>query len=194
MSSMEIFRLADSFIEACAHVQGKLVLYKLLLIHHISSLQILRTPDTRKILLKKTVAWLAPYWGLVDNVTDQWKDQVRLCCSVVASQVEELGQEACDYMPKLVHSYRAIQATPRLAKKNLSLLFPTTYPFQSRPTTTEATFDEALIEISAILAAMSSLPAMIHLDWQKDETAEFLFSILQVHISILDCEAFLVLG
>lgn len=190
MSSMEIFRLADSFIEACAHVQGKLVLYKLLLIHHISSLQILRTPDTRKILLKKTVAWLAPYWGLVDNVTDQWKDQVRLCCSVVASQVEELGQEACDYMPKLVHSYRAIQATPRLAKKNLSLLFPTTYPFQSRPTTTEATFDEALIEISAILAAMSSLPAMIHLDWQKDETAEFLFSILQVHISILDCEAF----
>ncbi|KAF1360069.1 hypothetical protein EJ07DRAFT_155534 [Lizonia empirigonia] len=190
MSSMEIFRLADSFIEACAHVQGKLVLYKLLLIHHISSLQILRTPDTRKILLKKTVAWLAPYWGLVDNVTDQWRDQVRLCCSVVASQVEELGQEACDYMPKLVHSYRAIQATPRLVKKNLSLLFPTTYPFQSRPTTTEATFDEALIEISAILAAMSSLPTMIHIGWQKDETAEFLFSILQVHISILDCEAF----
>ena len=190
MSSMEIFKLADSFIEACADVQGKLILYKLLLIHHISDLQIFRTPDTRKILLQKTVTWLAPYWGQVENVTDQWKDQVRLCCSVVASQVEELGQEACDYMPKLVHSYRAIQAVPRSAKKSLSLLFPTTYPFQSRPTTTEASFDEALVEISAVLAAMSSLPTMIHMDWQKEETAEFLFHVLQVYISILDCEAF----
>ncbi|KAF9698431.1 hypothetical protein EKO04_003507 [Ascochyta lentis] len=190
LSSLEIFKLADSFIEACADVQGKLVLYKLLLIHHISGLPIFRAPDTRKILLKKTVAWLAPYWGQVENVTDQWKDQVRLCCSVVASQVEELGQEACDYMPKLVHSYRAIQATPRPIKNSLSLLFPTTYPFQSRPTTTEATFDEALIEISAVLAAMSSLPTMLHLDWQKEETADFLFSVLQVYISILDCEAF----
>ena len=190
MSSMDIFKLADSFIEACADVQGKLVLYKLLLIHHLSSLQVFRVPDTRKVLLQKTVAWLAPYWGQVENVTDQWKDQVRLCCSVVASQVEELSQEACDYMPKLVYSYRAIQATPRPVKKSLSLLFPTTYPFQSRPTTTEATFDEALVEISAVLAAMSSLPTMIHLDWRKEETAEFLFCVLQVYISILDCEAF----
>ncbi|KAJ4336726.1 Deoxycytidine kinase 1 [Ascochyta clinopodiicola] len=190
LSSLEIFKLADSFIEACVDVQGKLVLYKLVLIQHISSLQIFRTPDTRKILLKKTVAWLAPYWGQVGTVTDQWKDQVRLCCSVVASQVEELGQEACDYMPKLVHSYRAIQTTPRPIKNSLSLLFPTTYPFQSRPTRTEASFDEALIEISAVLAAMSSLPTMMHLDWQKEETADFLFSVLQVYISILDCEAF----
>nr|GFD58874.1 hypothetical protein [Tanacetum cinerariifolium] len=83
--------------------------------------------------------------------------------------VEELGEEACDYTPKLVHSYRAIQSTPRLAKRSLSLLFPTTYPFQTRPTTTEAPFDEALVEISAILAAMSNLPTMIHLDCPKDE-------------------------
>ncbi|KAF3047962.1 hypothetical protein E8E12_001824 [Didymella heteroderae] len=190
MSSMDIFKLAEGFIDACAEVQGKLVLYKLLLIHHISGLEIFRAPDTRRVLLKKTVTWLSPYWGHVDNVTDQWKDQVRLCCSVVASQVEELGQEACDYMPKLVHSYRAIQSTPRPAKKSLSLLFPATYPFQTRPTTTEATFDEALVEISAILAAMSSLPTMIHLESQKEDTAELLFQVLQVYISILDCEAF----
>ena len=92
--------------------------------------------------------------------------------------MEELGQEACEYMPKLVDSYLAIQATPRPAKKTLSLLFPTSYPFQSRAATTEAPFDEAMAEISAVLAAMSSLPALIHLDWTKDDTAEFLFSIL----------------
>lgn len=190
MPSMDVFKLAASFIESCSRVQGKLVLYKLLLVHHLSELQIFRTPDVRRLLLANTVQWLAPYWGKVETVTDQWKDQVRLCCSVVASQVEELGQEACEYMPKLVDSYRAIQATPRPAKKTLSLLFPTTYPFQSRPTTTEAPFDEAMAEISAVLAAMSSLPSLIHVDWPKDETAEFLFSVLQVYISILDCEAY----
>ncbi|KAH7392512.1 hypothetical protein BKA66DRAFT_607037 [Pyrenochaeta sp. MPI-SDFR-AT-0127] len=190
MPSMDVFKLAASFIESCSRVQGKLVLYKLLLVHHLSELQIFRTPDVRRMLLANTVQWLAPYWGKVETVTDQWKDQVRLCCSVVASQVEELGQEACEYMPKLVDSYRAIQATPRPAKKTLSLLFPTTYPFQSRATTTEAPFDEAMAEISAVLAAMSSLPTLIHVDWPKDDTAEFLFSVLQVYISILDCEAY----
>ncbi|KAF1917152.1 C2 domain in Dock180 and Zizimin proteins-domain-containing protein [Ampelomyces quisqualis] len=188
--AMEVFKLAESFIESCAAVQGKLILYKLLLIHHLSNLQIFRTPEVRRLLLSNTAKWLAPYWGKVDEVTDQWKEQVRLCCSVVASQVEELGQEACEYMAKLVDSYRAIQATPRPAKKTLSLLFPTTYPFQSRPVTVASTFDEALAEISAVLAAMSTSPALVHLDKTKDDAPEFLFSILQVHMSILECEAY----
>ncbi|KAF2023908.1 hypothetical protein EK21DRAFT_79883 [Setomelanomma holmii] len=179
MPAIDVFKLTESFIESCAGVQGKLVLYKLLLIHHLSDLQIFRTPEVRKLLLVNTSNWLAPYWGKVDHVTDQWKDQV-----------EELAQEACDYLAKLVDSYRAIQATPRPPKKTLSLLFPTTYPFQSRPVAKETTFDEALAEISAVLAAMSSSPALVHIDKTKDDTAEFLFSVLQVYISILDCEAY----
>ncbi|KAH7075434.1 C2 domain in Dock180 and Zizimin proteins-domain-containing protein [Paraphoma chrysanthemicola] len=190
MPAMDVFKLTQSFIESCAGVQGKLVLYKLLLIHHLSDLEIFRAPEVRQLLLVNTSKWLAPYWGKVDHVTDQWRDQVRLCCSVVASQVEELGQEACEYLAKLVDSYRAIQATPRTAKKTLSLLFPTAYPFQSRPVAKETTFDEALAEISAVLAAMSSLPALVYLDKTKDDTPEFLFSVLQVYISILDCEAY----
>lgn len=190
MPAKDVFSLAASFIASCADVQGKLILYKLLFIHHLSDLQIFRTTEVRRMLLASTVQWLAPYWGNVETVTDQWKDQVRLCCSVVASQVEELGQEACDYMPKLVESYRAIQATPRPAKTTLSLLFPTTYPFQQRTAASAAPFDEAMAEISAVLAAMSGLPTLIHLDWPKDDQAQFLFSVLQVYISILDCEAY----
>ncbi|KAF2829927.1 hypothetical protein CC86DRAFT_317299 [Ophiobolus disseminans] len=190
LPAMDVFKLAEGFIESCADVQGKLILYKLLLVHHLSDLQIFRTPEVRRLLLISTAKWLSPYWGKVEIVTDQWKDQVRLCCSVVASQVDELGQEACEYMSKLVDSYRAIQATPRLAKNTLSLLFPTAYPFQSRPATTESTFDEALAEISAVLAAMSNLPALVYLDKSREDTPEFLFSILQVYISILDCEAY----
>ncbi|KAJ4297633.1 Deoxycytidine kinase 1 [Kalmusia sp. IMI 367209] len=190
MTPMEILKLASSFIESCATASGKLILYKLLLIHHVGGLDLFKTPDTRRVLLSNIAKWLAPHWGKIEQVTDQWKDQVRLCCSVVASLVEELGQDACEYIPKLVDSYRAIQATPRPVKKNLSLLFPTTYPFPTRPTTTQAPFDEALIEISAVLAALSSLPIIIHLDWPKEDIASFLFSTLQVYISILDCEAF----
>jgi len=190
MPAMDVFKLTQSFVEACDGVQGKLILYKLLLVHHLSELQVFRAPEVRRLLLTGTVKWLAPYWGRVETVTDQWKDQVRLCCSVVASQVEELGQEACEYMSKLVDSYRAIQATPRPAKKTLSLLFPTAYPFQSRAATTESTFDEALAEISAVLAAMSNLPALVYIDKTAEDTPEFLFSILQVYISILDCEAY----
>ncbi|XP_014560301.1 hypothetical protein COCVIDRAFT_23539 [Bipolaris victoriae FI3] len=190
MPATEVFKLTAGFIESSSDVQGKLILYKLVLIHHLSDLQIFRPPEVRRMLLASTVQWLAPYWGRVETVTDQWKDQVRLCCSVVASQVDELGKEAPEYMPKLVESYRAIQATPRPPKKTLSLLFPTSYPFQTRPTTAEASFDEAMAEISAVLAAMSSLPSLLHPEWPKEETAEFLFSVLQVYISILDCEAF----
>lgn len=190
MPAKEVFSLAASFVESCSSAQGKLILYKLVLIHQLSNLQIFRTPEVRRTLLTKTVQWLEPYWGKIEEVTDQWKDQVRLCCSVVASQVEELGQEACDYMPKLVESYRAIQATPRPAKKTLSLLFPSTYPFQSKAASSEAPFDEAMAEISAVLAALSSLPTLIHLDLPKDEQAQFLFSVLQTYISILDCEAY----
>ncbi|KAF2866220.1 hypothetical protein BDV95DRAFT_215682 [Massariosphaeria phaeospora] len=190
MSSTDVLKLTSSFLESCAIAQGKLILFKLLLVYYLSELEIFKTSDTRRILLTSTVKWLAPHWGKTELVNDQWKNQVRLCCSVVASQVEELGQEACEYLPKLVDSYRAIQATPRSTKKSLSLLFPTSYPFPSRPTNTESKFDEALIEISAVLAAMSSLPTIIHLDWPKTDIADFLFSTLQVYISIMDCEAF----
>jgi dedicator of cytokinesis protein 3 len=190
MTAKEILEIASRFIDSASAAQGKLILYKLLLINHLTGLNVFKAPDIRRVLLSSTVKWLAPHWGKVEIATDQWKDQVRLCCSVVAAQVEELGQEACEYLPKLVESYRKIQETPRPAKQTLSLLFPTSYPFQSRPTTTEASFDEALIEISAVLAAMSSLPTIIHLDWDKEDMAEFLFSALQVYISILECEAF----
>lgn len=190
MSPMEILKLTSSFIDSCATVSGKLVLYKLLLIHHVADLDIFKVSDTRKVLLSNINKWLDPHWGMIEEVTEQWKDQVRLCCSVVASLVEELGQDACDYIPKLVYSYQAIQETPRSTKKTLSLLFPTAYPFPTRPTTTQAPFDEALIEISAVLAALCGLPINIHLDMPKEDLAAFLSSMLNVYISILHGEAF----
>ncbi|KAF2432136.1 hypothetical protein EJ08DRAFT_695933 [Tothia fuscella] len=191
MTPEEILECVINFVDSCANAQGKLVLYKLIMLQHLSQLDALKLPETRRQLRINTIRWLAPYWGKIDVVTDQYRDQVRLCCSVIASQVNELGEEACEHIPKLVDSYRAIQAAPRPRKKNLSLLFPTSYPFQSRPLSAPASdFDEALIEIAAVLAAITSLPTTLHFDMPEDELAEFLFSALQVYLSLLDGEAY----
>ncbi|KAF1991405.1 hypothetical protein K402DRAFT_450343 [Aulographum hederae CBS 113979] len=193
LSPESILELVVDFTDSCADAQGKLVLYKLVFIISLSQLDTFMLPAIRQQLMGHTVRWLAPHWGKTEYVTDLWKDQVRLCCSVVASQVNELGQEACEYIPKLVDSYRAIQAAqpmPRPEKKSLSLLFPTTYPFPSRPISSDAQFEEPLVEIAAVLAATTNLPINIHLDLPKPDLAEFLFSALQVYISILDGEAF----
>lgn len=186
MKPEEILDLAIGFVDSCSAVQSKLILYKLVLIIHLTQLEAFKQPRTKRRLLTHTVRWLSPYWGKTEQVTEQWKDQVRLCCSVVASQINEMGEEASEYISKLVDSYRAIQLVPRAPKKSLSLLFPTQYPFPSRPIVTEtSSFDEALVEISAVLAAITTLPISIHLDLPKTELAEFLFSALQVYISIL---------
>jgi hypothetical protein len=110
---------------------------------------------------------------------------------VVASQVTEFGEEACEHIPKLVDSYRALQGAPRTPRKALSLLFPASYPFQTKPLSKEnSDFDEAMVEIAAVLASITSLPIALGFDFPREDLAEFLFSALQVYISILDGEAF----
>jgi hypothetical protein len=119
-----------------------------------------------------------------------WKDQVRLCCSVLASQIEHLGPEIPDYIPKIIQSYLVIQAVPKKQKDRLSLLFPTTYPFPTRPITEEAAFDEALIELSAVLSALSNSPAGMQLELAEDDLHVVVENCLRVHMSILQGETF----
>jgi hypothetical protein len=193
MSPKEILDTAISFVDSCRNVTGQLILYKLVLIIHLSELDAINLPETKRQLRVNTVRWLAPYWGKEEVVTPNWKEQVRLCCSVVAAQVNELGEEGSDYFLKLVDSYRAIQVSERQPKKDLSLLFPTSFPFPKRPIAqpnTADNFDEALVEIAAVMAGITSLPSTLHIDMESSELAEFLFSALQVYISILDGEAF----
>lgn len=191
MTPEDVLDTVIGFVDACVNVSGKLILYKLVMIEHLFHLDALKLPETKRQLRTSTIQWLEPYWGKTEVVNDQWKDQVRLCCSVVASQINELGEEGCEHIPKLVDSYRAIQAAPRQPKKQLSFLFPNTYPFQNRQLAgSTCDFDEPLIEIAAVLAAITSLPSTLHFDMPRDELAEFLFSALQVYISILDAEAY----
>ena len=190
ISREQILLVAIDFMDACSDVKGKLVLYKLVLIINYSRSSLFSQPEDRQALTLNTVRWLAPHWGKTDDVTGQWREQVRLCCSVLAAQVEELGEEVSEYIPKIIDSYRAIQATGRHERETFSLLFPRTYPFPTKNITERPVFDEALIELAAILAAVSSIPTGLHLDLSEDDLAKFLMDDLQVHMSILSCDAF----
>ncbi|KAH0558484.1 hypothetical protein GP486_004860, partial [Trichoglossum hirsutum] len=190
LTAEEILHIAIDFMDSCAEVKGKLILFKLILIINFSRLKVFSNPESRQALTANTVRWLAPHWGQTTEITPQWRDQVRLCCSVLSVQVNELGEFASEYIPKIIDSYRTIEAAGREARHTISLLFPKTYPFPTKPIAGSPVFDEALIELSAILAAVSNLPTGILLDFQETELSEFLYNTLQVHLSILGCEAF----
>ena len=188
LTTEEILHIAIDFMDSCAAVKGKLVLYKLVLIISYAKLEIFSHPEQRSALSANTVRWIAPHWGHVDDVTDIWKDQVRLCCSILASQIEHLGPEIPDYIPKIIQSYLTIQAAPKKPKDRLSLLFPTSYPFPARPITEETPFDEALIELSAVLSALSNSPSGMQLELAEDDLHVVVVNCLRVHMSILQGE------
>lgn len=190
LSTEEILHIAIDFMDSCSLVKGKLVLYKLVLIINYSKLDLFSLPEQRAALSANTVRWIAPHWGRADEVSDLWKEQVRLCCSVLASQIDYLGSEIPDYIPKIIDSYLAIQQTTLKPKTRLSLLFPMSYPFPTKPITTPTVFDEALIELSAVLSALSNSPSGMQLELAEDDLGALIQNTLHVHMSILQGEAF----
>ncbi|RKF57737.1 Dedicator of cytokinesis protein 1 [Erysiphe neolycopersici] len=191
----EIVHVAIDFMDSCSAVKGKLILYKLILIINYSKLDIFSEKEQRKALCMNTVRWIEPLWEKTDEVEGQWRDQVRLCCSIVASQVQDLVNEIPDYIPKIINSFSQIlkAGSSLLSSEDntrFSLLFPTTYPFPSKPILRPSKFDEVLVELSAVLSAVSMQPAGIQLELAADEMAKILQDTLNVHLSILNCEAF----
>ncbi|KAI1426261.1 SH3 domain-containing protein [Xylaria sp. FL1777] len=191
LTTEEILHIAIDFMDSCALVKGKLVLYKLILIINYSKLDLFAQPEQRSALSANTVRWIAPHWGRTDEVTEQWRDQVRLCCSVLASQIHYLNSEIPDYIPKIVDSFLAIQSAQQKPKDRFSFLFPTSYPFPSKPLPgTPVDFDEPLIELSTLLSASSNSPNGMQLELSVDDITTVLKNTLQVHLSILEGEAF----
>lgn len=190
LTTEEILHIAIDFMDSCSLVKGKLVLYKLILIINYSKLDIFSHPEQRSALSANTVRWIAPHWGHTEHVTDLWKDQIRLCCSILASQVDHLGPEIPDYVPKIIDSYLCVQTMAKRPKSGLSLLFPTSYPFPTKPTTENVVIEEALVELSAILSALANSPSGMQLELTDDDLSLVLENTLLVHMSILQGEAF----
>ena len=190
MDPAEILEIATNLLDACGHAHGKLVLYRLVLILNYSRMDIFKTAEVRTTFIGNTFRWLAPCWGEVPEVTEQWRSQVRLCCSVVAAQMAELDEDICQYVPKLVESYTALQTVRREPKRTFSMLFPASVPFPFKPTPASTDVDEAMLEVSALLAAALTTQQKLYFDANEIDVPSVLMQALRVGQSILSCEAF----
>ena len=190
----EISRIAVNFMDSCRDVHGKLILYKLVLLQNYTNLECFQSSEANRDLVLNTVKWLAPYWGLTDDPTEQWREQVRLCCGVLSTQIQNrdhsLGSEFYNFMPKIVGSYCSISEVGVTEKTTLSTLFSKQYPFQVRPIPTPTRFDEALVELAAVMAAVTKMPFPSTKSLQGTDVEGFLLQALRAHMSVLSCEAY----
>jgi dedicator of cytokinesis protein 3 len=190
-SADEVIRIATKFMDSCEAVKGKLVLYRIILVLNYAQIdELWRPPAERQKLIVNCVRWLSPYWGETDRITEQWREQVRLCASVVAEFLKEPTSALYDFMPKIVTSYCTIKASGLAEKSSLSLLFSKTYPFSSRPTNTKETFDEALLELAALMSSISSISSASASTVPNQELSRYILSTLNAQLSIIECGAY----
>ncbi|KAL8947516.1 MAG: hypothetical protein Q9222_006211 [Ikaeria aurantiellina] len=156
-SEDEVYQIVSSFIDACSGVQGKLILYKLLLILHLSERSVFTQTEVQKKFSGSIEAWIEPYWGVSKDSQSQWRDQTRICCSIIARQSEEFGLDVSRFFLKVIESYASTLVSGRNRKQATAfeLLFPVSYPFPTRPMLQNDKFDEPLVELTALLAQCS---------------------------------------
>ncbi|KAJ5911696.1 uncharacterized protein N7473_000999 [Penicillium subrubescens] len=186
----EMIMIALSFMDSCKDVTGMLVLYKLVLIQSYTQFEIFASGDERQTLISSCVGWLTPYWGSTTSVSDQYRDQVRLSSAIVAQLLTQSHPQLYDFMPSIVASYCAISAEGVDETEYLSLLFSKSFPFQVKVSKTPQRFDEALVELSAIMAAISKIVSPKTPNLNELELATFVGQALEAHNSIIDCEAY----
>lgn len=190
LTKEEIINIAVSFMDSCEDVKSMLILYKLVLILNYIRLPLFESPKDREALFSHCVDWLSPYWGRTDDATDQYRDQVRLCSSIVAEQLKHPSPEMYAYMPKAVASYCALVADGVEGTNWLSMLFSKTFPFQLKQSNVTQKFEESLVELAAIIASLATIPNPTPLSLKGDDLAVFLSQALETHKSILSCEAY----
>ncbi|KAI4140319.1 MAG: hypothetical protein L6R39_005850 [Caloplaca ligustica] len=191
-SEDEVYQIVYSFMGSCGEVQGKLILYKLLLILHLSKRTLFRQDNVQGRFVASSETWIDRYWGACESPPAQWRDQIRICCSIVSAQAEEFGVGLSRFFPKIVDSYRTMLATGREKRRTeaLALLFPGSYPFPSRPIPATGDFDEALVELAALLSQCSVLGLDRTLDDLGPRKAETISAALDMLSSILGHDAF----
>lgn len=189
-SAQEVFEIVKDFLDSAADVRGKLILYKLVFIANLSIDPVFGRDSVWQNFVASTARWTDPYWGSIEESSDQWRDQIRLCCSIVSLQIDDIDSKVSSYIVKAIQSYRWIQTADRKTKENLSLLFPVSYPFPTKPISRTSNFDEPLIELSALLAQLGQKPASKQIAEAVPDVSSFLFDGLDVIKSILRGDAY----
>lgn len=185
-SKDEVISIAIDIVDACDEATGKLALYRLLLIHNYTKLNQLWEDDKDWIVLvENCIRWLELHWPEENDLTDNWRDQIRLCCSIVASLLVRPIPILHHLLPTIIKTYSTLAAQPQAKQWSLSLLFPTSYPFPTKSTQSPDNFDEALLELSALVSEIMKIPpAPIPMTSQETRT-QHIFQALSLVRSML---------
>ena len=189
-SQEDILDIGINFVDACSHVTGKLILHKLVLIWNFAKLSHSVDLGLRTKLEAKVEEWISPYWGAVEEPDEQYREQVRLCCSIVALNEGNHSDQTAFYYVKIVDSYQSLRKMERQRAGQFSLLFPSTYPFPTRSTSSPRNYDEALIELAALKATFKGDQLVEHLSPFSRDTISLLRKGLEMNISIMRQEPF----
>ena len=186
----DILQIITNFADACGGVGGKLILHKLVMILNFSRFFTDFPADLREKLDERIAVWIAPCWGMTDDINVQWREQVRLCCTILFSQGDRMKPHVGGYFIKTVESYRCLQLLKDPPKRTLSLLFPSTYPFPSIVGPEEMLCDESLIELGTVMASYVGLIQVDHFRDLGSDLVDILSALFEVMRSVLSCEGF----
>ena len=149
----DVIDLAIDIVDACDEATGKLSLYRLVLILNYTKMGKLWEDDRHwNILIENCLRWLELHWPGENDLTEQWRDQIRLCSSIVASLLSRPAPTLHGFLPAIISTCSSLIVQPQTKHWTLSLLFPDAYPFASRVTESPDSFDEALLELSALVS------------------------------------------
>ena len=185
----ETAALAVSFIEACSHVVGKLVMHKLVSIWNLVKLSLEWDVAVRTKIQAEAISWISLYWGDTTELDEQYREQVRLCVSVCALWNGQYGSKSSNLYLKTVQSFYCITQMTSEKAGTFSLLFPSTYPFPTKPTDIERNYNECLIELSALKATFKPI-TFSNLDYMTEDQLDTITMALGVDVMILQARAF----
>jgi len=185
----EVIEIAIEFLDSSEDARGKLALYRLILILNYAKLDRIWVDQKDKDrLIQNCVRWLLPYWT-PNDWTDDWREQVRLCCSVVAQLTRYPTTRLHEFMPKLIAAYCHMVDEPVARKRSLSLLFSSSYPFTVKTGESNDPFDEALLELAALISTISKIKAPASVELGGQDLSIYILSTLTVLRSLLNADA-----
>ena len=182
----EVVSIAIDFVDACDEATGRLALHRLILIlKYTQDERLWIDPHDHETLTENCARWLSSYWT-PDVVSDEWREQVRLCCSIVASLSALPSAQLHSFLPELISTYCLILSAPPPKQHTLSLFFPQTYPFDTKPATSHTDrYDEVLLELASLISTIFSFSSPVMIEGPPAFIRKFITSTLRVLQSLL---------